>query len=184
MNWWLIVVIVVVVVLFAWYLSTTAGRLDRLHRRIDTSTLALDAQLLRRSSIAIELSVANVLDPASSELLAEAAHDARQSIDMDIDARISAESSLSEVLMQALDDVDEVALLREDPLAADLLDELSAAIRRVELCRRFLNDAVLACTAIHEHRLVRWFRLAGHTPVPTTWEMDDRAPLGLSITAA
>lgn len=184
MSWWLIVVIVVVVVLFAWYLSTTAGRLDRLHRRIDTSTLALDAQLLRRSSIAIELSVANVLDPASSELLAEAAHDARQSIDMDIDARISAESSLSEVLMQALDDVDEVALLREDPLAADLLDELSAAIRRVELSRRFLNDAVLACTAIHEHRLVRWFRLAGHTPVPTTWEMDDRAPLGLSITAA
>lgn len=184
MSWWLIAVIIVVVVLFAWYLSTTAGRLDRLHRRIDTSTLALDAQLLRRSSIAIELSVANVLDPASSELIAEAAHDARQSIDMDVDARISAESSLSEVLMQALDDVDEVALLREDPLTADLLDELAAAIRRVELSRRFLNDAVLACTAIHEHRLVRWFRLAGHTPVPTTWEMDDRAPLGLSITAA
>lgn len=184
MSWWLIAVIVLVVLLFAWYLSTTAGRLDRLHRRIDTSSLALDAQLLRRSSVAIELSVANVLDPASSELIAEAAHDARQSIDMDVETRIAAESSLSEVLMQALDDVDEVALLREDPLAADLLDELAAAIRRVELSRRFLNDAVLACTAIHEHRLVRWFRLAGHTPVPTTWEMDDRAPLGLSIATA
>ncbi|HBJ72781.1 MAG TPA: hypothetical protein DDY88_03510 [Actinobacteria bacterium] len=181
MNWWLIALVIVVVLVFAWYLSTTAGRLDRLHRRIETSTFALDAQLLRRSSVAIELSVAEVLDPASSELIAETAHDARQSIDADVMQRIAAESALSEVLMQALDDVDEVNLLREDPLAADLLDELSASIRRVELCRRFLNDAVLACGQIHEHRLVRWFRLAGHTPVPTTWEMDDRPPQGLGI---
>lgn len=179
MNWWLIALAVVLIVLFAWYLSTTAGRLDRLHRRIETSTFALDAQLLRRSSIAIELSVAELLDPASSELIAETAHDARQSIDADVLERIAAESALSEVLMQALDDVEEVNLLRADPLAADLLDELSAAIRRVELCRRFLNDAVLACRQIHEHRLVRWFRLAGHTPVPMTWEMDDRLPQGL-----
>lgn len=181
MNWWLIALVIVVVLVFAWYLSTTAGRLDRLHRRIETSTFALDAQLLRRSSVAIELSVAEVLDPASSELIAETAHDARQSIDADVMQRIAAESALSEVLMQALDDVYEVNLLREDPLAADLLDELSASIRRVELCRRFLNDAVLACGQIHEHRLVRWFRLAGHTPVPTTWEMDDRPPQGLGI---
>jgi cell division protein FtsB len=181
MSWWLIVLLLVVVLVLAWYLSTTAGRLDRLHRRIETSTFALDAQLLRRSSVAIELSVADVLDPASSELIAETAHDARQSIDGDVQERIAAESALSEVLMQALDDVDEVNLLREDPLAADLLDELSSAIRRVELCRRFLNDAVLACSQIHEHRLVRWFRLAGHTPVPTTWEMDDRQPQGLGI---
>ena len=181
MSWWLIALVIVVVLVFAWYLSTTAGRLDRLHRRIETSTFALDAQLLRRSSVAIELSVAEVLDPASSELIAETAHDARQSIDADVMQRIAAESALSEVLMQALDDVDEVNLLREDPLAADLLDELSASIRRVELCRRFLNDAVLACGQIHQHRLVRWFRLAGHTPVPTTWEMDDRPPQGLGI---
>ena len=181
MHWWLIAVALVAIVMFAWYLSTTAGRLDRLHRRIETSTFALDAQLLRRSSIAIELSVAEVLDPASSELIAETAHDARLSIDADALDRIAAESALSEVLMQALDDVDEVNLLREDPLAADLLDELAAATRRVELCRTFLNDAVLACSQIHDHRLVRWFRLAGHTPVPVTWEMDDRLPAGLGF---
>ncbi len=181
MNWWLIALAVVALVIFAWYLSTTAGRLDRLHRRIETSTFALDAQLLRRSSIAIELSVAEVLDPASSELIAETAHDARLSIDAEVQERIAAESALSEVLMQALDDVEEVNLLREDPLVADLLDELAAAIRRVELCRRFLNDAVLACSQIHEHRLVRLFRLAGHTPVPVTWEMDDRLPQGLGF---
>ncbi|MDO8731266.1 MAG: hypothetical protein Q7L55_01615 [Actinomycetota bacterium] len=184
MNWWLLALASVIVLMFAWYLSTTAGRLDRLHRRIETSTFALDAQLLRRSSIAIELSVADVLDPASSELIAETAHDARQSIDADVLERIAAESALSEVLMQALDEVEEVNLLRGDPLAADLFDELSAAIRRVELCRRFLNDAVLACSQIHQHRLVRWFRLAGHTPVPVTWEMDDRPPQGLGIIEA
>ncbi|MSY17131.1 MAG: hypothetical protein F2675_04395, partial [Actinobacteria bacterium] len=48
----------------------TAGRIDRLHQRIETSSLALDVHLLRRSSIALELATAGVLDPASSLLIA------------------------------------------------------------------------------------------------------------------
>ncbi|MFA7322952.1 MAG: hypothetical protein WC005_01210 [Candidatus Nanopelagicales bacterium] len=179
MSWTWIVFAVVLIAIFVWYLSSTAGRLDRLHRRIETSTFALDAQLLRRSSIAIELSVAGILDPSSSEIIAEIAHAARLSADHDLEDRILAESALTEVLIQALDDAEEVTLLREDDIVAELLDELTAAIRRVELSRRFLNDAVLACRQIRDHRLVRLFRLAGHTPLPNTWEMDDRAPVGL-----
>lgn len=184
MNWTWVVVTFMVVALFGWYLSTTAGRLDRLHRRIETATFALDAQLLRRSSIAIELSVAGVLDPASSEVLAETAHDARLAIDASLDIRVAIESVLSEVLILALDDPEEVALLREDPLTADLIDELSAAIRRVELSRRFLNDAVLACLRIRDNYFVNWFHLAGHTPLPERWEMQDRTPDGLAYLGA
>ena len=184
MNWTWIVVIFVVLAFIGWYLSTTAGRLDRLHRRIESATFALDAQLLRRSSIAIELSVAGVLDPASSEVLAEIAHDARLATDASLDVRVGIESELSEALIQALDDPEEVALLRADPAIADLLDELSAAIRRVELSRRFLNDAVFACLRIRDNYFVNWFQLAGHTPLPQPWEMQDQMPEGLAYVGA
>jgi len=184
MNWTWVAITLVVVALIGWYLSTTAGRLDRLHRRIETATFALDAQLLRRSSIAIELSVAGVLDPASSEVLAETAHDARLATDASLHVRVAIESALSEVLIQALDDPEEVALLRADPSMADLMDELSAAIRRVELSRRFLNDAVLACLRIRDNYFVKWFHLAGHTPLPQAWEMQDRTPEGLTYLGA
>ena len=184
MSWTWIFITVLVLVFVGWYLSTTAGRLDRLHRRIETATFALDVQLLRRSSIAIELSVAGALDPASSEVLAEIAHDARLATDSSPDVRVSIESALSEVLIQALDDPEEVALLRQDPAIAELLDELSAAIRRVELSRRFLNDAVLACLRIRDNYIVNWFHLAGHTPLPEPWEMQDRTPEGLTYAGA
>ena len=57
MNGWVVlgVVALVFVLLVGFYLSMTAGRLDHLHRRIDMSRLALDAQLLRRSSVCLEL---------------------------------------------------------------------------------------------------------------------------------
>lgn len=184
MNWYWFVIIALLIAIFGWYLSSTAGRLDRLHRRIETATFALDSQLLRRSSIAIELSVAGVLDPASSEILAETAHDARLATDSAMDLRIPIESALSEVLIQALDDPEEVGFLRQDPLAADLIDELESAIRRVELSRQFLNDAVDACLRIRDNNLVNWFRLAGHTPLPQAWIMVDRMPEGLTYSGA
>ena len=55
MAWPWILLIALLVVLFGLYLSMTAGRLDRLHQRIDTSALGLDALLLRRSAVALEL---------------------------------------------------------------------------------------------------------------------------------
>lgn len=179
MEWWWPVVTVVIMVVSALYLSYTAGRLDRLHRKIDTARLALDAHLLRRSSVAVELAASGVLDPATSVLLADAAHRARTAHDEDEVTRAGAESALTAALDAALADPDDVAELRTDPLAAVLLDELDASIRRVELSRRFLNDAVRGCQLVRRHRAVRWFRLAGRTALPTTMEMDDTAPAGL-----
>jgi len=39
---------------------------------------------------------------------------------------------------------------------------------------------VRACRQLRRQRMVRLFRLAGHTPWPETWEMDDSVPEGLS----
>lgn len=179
MNWWLVVALVVVVLVFALYLSNSAGRLDRLHRKIDTARLSLDAHLLRRSSVAVELSTSGVLDPATSLVLADAAHRARTASDADDVERGIAESELTEALDAVLDDPEDVAEIRSDPLGCELLDELDAAARRVELSRRFLNDAVRACRQVRGHRIVRWLRLAGHTSWPQTFEMDDTLPRGL-----
>ena len=180
MNAVFVWILAIFVLLFGWYLSSTAGRLDRLHRKIDISRLALDAQLLRRSSVALELASSGILDPASSMLLADAAHRARMATDADDLARSHAESDLTAALDAALEYPDDVAEVRSVPSGAELLDELDAAIRRVELSRRFLNDAVRACRQVRGQRAARWFWLAGRTALPNSWEMDDTPPRGLS----
>ncbi len=181
MNGWLVLglVLVLLLLVLGLYLSMTAGRLDHLHRRIDTSTLALDAQLLRRSAVSGELAASLLLDPGSGMLIADAAHRARTASDVDREERALAESDLTAALMVTLDpeDIDEV---RSQAHGAEMLDELEAACRRVQLSRRFHNDAVRACRQVRRQRLVRLFRLAGHTPWPETWEMDDSMPEGLS----
>ena len=174
-----IVVIVLLVVLLGLYLSMTAGRLNHLHSRIDTARLGLSAHLLRRSSVALELAGAGALDPASSLIVADSAHTARLAADADEDLRSRAESDLTAALCTALEDPVDVAEARQVAGAAALLAELDAACRRVELSRRFLNDAVRACRLVRQQRLVRWFRLAGHTDLPEPWDFDDSRPLGL-----
>ena len=42
-------------VLIFWYLSFSAGRLDRLHHRVETSWATLDSLLQRRAAIALEV---------------------------------------------------------------------------------------------------------------------------------
>lgn len=180
MNGWIVLaaVTLVVVLLAGFYLSMTAGRLDHLHRRIDMSRLALEAQLLRRSSVAIELASSGVLDPATSIVVAEAAHEARTATDgPDVD-RALAESDLTAALVAAMD-ADDVAEVAASAGGPQMLAELDASCRRVQLSRRFLNDAVRACRQLRRQRAVRLFRLAGHTPWPDTWEMDDTVPAGL-----
>ncbi len=177
MTQFLIAGLVVLLLAFlALYLSMTAGRLDRLHRRIDLAESGLDAQLLRRSGIALELASNGLLDPASSMVLSEAAHAARISSDKSIPERDIAESDLTEALSAALDP-EECAFVLTEQGGPEILAELSAAVQRVELSRRFLNDAVRACTQLRKQRAVRWFHLAGRTPWPTFREINDHVSL-------
>lgn len=180
-GWWALgLIVVVLLVVFGLYLSMTAGRLDHLHRRIDTSVLALDSHLLRRSAVSQELAAAGYLDPASSMLLADAAHTARTSADLGVDERALAESNLTAALVAVID-TEDAALVAGSPEGAAVLQELEAACRRVQLSRRFHNDAVRACRQLRRQRMARLFRLAGHTPWPETWEMDDTMPAGLPV---
>lgn len=178
MTPWIVLAVVVVlaVLLLGLYLSMTAGRLDGLHRRIDLSRLALEAHLLRRSGVALEVASVGVLDPASSVLVAEAAHEARTAADRPDPDRALEESDLTAALVAAIDEDEVVAL---GPEAAALMGELAAACRRVQLARRFHNDGVRACRQLRRQQFVRLFRLAGRTPWPDTWEMDDTLPPGL-----
>ncbi|KQV22822.1 MULTISPECIES: hypothetical protein [unclassified Kitasatospora] len=165
------------VALFAVYLSWTAGRLDRLHARIDTAMASLDAQLVRRSAVALELATSSQLDPATSILLYEASHAARQAED---EHREVAESELSLALRAVFAEPAQLAALTAVPGGAETVKELTVAVRRVPMARRFHNDAVRAARAVREHRLVRYFRLAGRAPFPLAFEMDDEPPLALT----
>jgi hypothetical protein len=177
MPWWFWTV--VVVVLFAGYVAATSNRLDRLHARLDATRAALDAQLLRRAAVTLEIAASRLLDPATSVLLASAAHEARASSGEDADREV-VESTLSFALRAAFDDPDEAQTLAAEPTGLALLAELEAATTKVLLARRFFNDAVTATLAIRRHRLVRWLRLAGRVAAPTFFEMDDATPAHLS----
>ncbi len=173
----LIVWIAVALFAIGLYLSWTAGRLDRLHARIDAARAALDAQLLRRASVAQELATSGVLDPAASIVLYQAAHAARQAEE---EQREVAESDLSQALRAVFGEPEQMEAVREAPGGEEAAGELAAAVRRVPMARRFHNDAVRAARALRRHRKVRWFRLAGHAPFPMAFEMDDEPPVALA----
>jgi hypothetical protein len=176
--WWFW--LVVAFVLLAGYVTATSNRLDRLHARLDATRAALDAQLLRRAAVTLEIAASGLLDPATSVLLASAGHEARAASGDEADREV-VESRLTVALRAAFDDPDEAQTLAEEPAGLALLAELEAATTKVLLARRFSNDAVTATLAIRHHRLVRWLRLAGHVPPPTFFEIDDTPPAHLVV---
>lgn len=161
-----------------WYLSTTAGRLDRLNKRVETSQHSLETQLLRRASLATELAASGVLDPAASAVLADAAHAVRVAPQDRSGERALAESNLTAVLAALFNDPADVVAMRQMPGGADLADELDAVTRRLAMSRRFLNDGVRANRDVRRQKLVRWFRLAGSSTIPETFEFDEAPPAG------
>lgn len=177
-----LLLVVLLLGVVAVYLSSTAGRLDRVHRRIETATAALDAQLLRRAALSGELAESGLLDPAASLLLADAAQRAATTDPADATARSAAESDLTRVLAEVFPSAEDLEELLADADAEEgrLVQELAAATRRAELARRFHNDAVAAARELRRRRLVRWLSLAGRTPWPETVELADTPPAGLS----
>ncbi|UED83053.1 hypothetical protein [Streptomyces profundus] len=171
-----VISVVAALLLIGVYLSWTAGRLDRLHARMDAARAALDAQLLRRASITQELATAGVFDPAASMVLYQAAHAARLAED---EQREVAESELTQALRAVFAERAQVGAVLDAPGGEASAEELVAAVRRVPMARRFHNDAVRAARAVRRHRTVRWLRLAGHAPFPLAFEMDDEPPPAL-----
>lgn len=177
--WWFWGLLVVVVI--GLYLSQMAGRLDRLHVRVDQARQALDAQLLRRSAVAVELAASGMLDPASSLVVADSATSARAA---EGEERWQAEDALTTALNAALPDAETVVAIAAQPGGDDLVGELAAATRRVVLAQAFLDDAVRSCAAVRSKRVVRVFRLAGRAPWPRGIDVDVTEPDGLAMVGA
>lgn len=160
-----------VLLALGWYLSYTAVRLDRLHHRVKGTAAALDAQLVRRAEAALEVAYLAGIDPASATLLATSAGQALDHDEPWDDQRLDAESELTEVLR-----------VTQEPTGADaaevaeLLDRLRGTGERVQLARRFHNEAVQEARDVRGQRLVRFLHLAGNARVPLPIEFDDDWP--------
>jgi len=176
-NTWQFYVVLSVVV---WYLSQQAGRLDRLHHRIEVTTAALDGHLGRRAGIVGELANSAMVDPVTSAVLAQAAHDALAVEPHELVERFYLETELTEVLLASLDEPEEIAEWRTDVATAQLLDELAIACGRVHLSHTFHTEAVNDCLNIRNQLIVRIFRLAGYAQLPKILNLDTRIPASIS----
>jgi hypothetical protein len=176
------IIIIALLAITGVYISWRAGRLDRLHARLEAAQFALDAALVRRSAVALELASSGLLDPATSLLLAGAAHDARAART----GREQPESDLTRALRAAFSQPDFRASINGKEGADDLLAEVEAAAHQVFLARKFYNDVVAATRDARGRPLARVLRLSGRARAPEFYEMDDSlvaentgAPLGL-----
>lgn len=157
--------LVLVTVLLASYVTWTAGRLDRMHARVDAAWAALDAQLVRRAAAARALLPLLPAGPESAALerAASAALEAGEA------GREVVENDLSRALRAAW------PLLPAGSEAEQAVAELETAATRVGLARSFHNSAVVDTRALRRRRLPRALRLAGHRAVPAFFDVDDTA---------
>ncbi|ASR54629.1 hypothetical protein ACT17Q_07715 [Cellulomonas sp. CW35] len=133
-------VVVVVLAVLVWSVWVAASRLDRLHRKVGASRSVVQAQLVRRATVAAELATSGLLDPVSSVLVGEAAWSAlaadsavaRPDAPPELlalllsDPRSSGERALSSPTEGALATVEE---LRDE--RGEVESELSATLRAV-----------------------------------------------------
>jgi hypothetical protein len=122
--------------------------------------------LQRRAAIALEISHSDALDPATSLLLTASAYQAREA---NIVERSEAESSLSESLK----------LLRTEEsqnpsgLEKNLLEELSRITEKISVGITIHTEAVASAHSLRSRWLFRFFRLAGHAPLPMRYSFED-----------
>jgi hypothetical protein len=185
----LVALVVALLIAVAWYLSYSAARLDRLHAKVEGSLSTLDAQLVRRAEATLELANSGSLDPATSLLLADAATESleRQTEHIGDDllegqhfaGREGVESDLTEALNLALatEVVDE--LRADEEIGAAALRRIESAALRVQMARRFHNDAVREVRRVRTKAVVRAFRLAGHADLPEPVEFHDELPASM-----
>jgi hypothetical protein len=148
-----------------WYLSFSAGRLDRLHHRVETSWATLDSLLQRRAAIALEIARSAITDPATALLLTASAYQARSA---DIEDRSSAESVLSGALGMMLAERESIVAKSDQAL----LIELEQLTDRIKIAISIHVESVTRTQLIRGKLVFRIFRLAGKAPLPVTYEFE------------
>ena len=200
--WSIVVLLVGLAVTAGWALYARAVRVDRLHRQVLGARATLEAQLVHRAEAAAELATVPALDPASGLLLSRAAREALDAegplVDDGLDtstplegipsshpassgaalptpitrSRALIESDLSRVLRTVVSEPTRREL-SADPLSLPALNRLDRACSRLVLARRFHNTHVSEAQALRARPLVRMCHLAGHAPMPQTFDADD-----------
>ena len=168
----LVVAVVLLVCGVASYVTWTAGRLDRLLARVDSTWNALDAQLVRRAAIAVELAAHlrrhRMLEDVAKDLQT-AAVAARDAEPADREAR---ENDLGHEVRRVLDQI-----AGRGGKTERLAGDLRAAASRVQLARQFYNDAVRDNRARRNRWLPRLLTVRHRDePQRTFFEIDDSAP--------
>lgn len=160
------VFVVILVLLFAWYLSFSASRLDRLHHRVETSWEHLDALLQRRAALALEISHQVDLDPATDLILTQSAYVSREEAIVD---RNDAELSLSESLKFLRDS----AANGEVSISVALLDELTSLTEKINLAITIHLEGVNSVAKLRAKFIYRLFHLAGKAKLPRIYSFEE-----------
>jgi hypothetical protein len=162
----IIIVVAFTLIIFGWYLSALASRLDALHHRVETSWAHLDALLQKRAAIALEIALSKGVDAATSLVLTAAAYQAREA---NIVERSDAEISLSQSLELILSD--EVTV--PSGIDTSLLDSLKTLTEKISVGITIHTEAVNSARHLRSRPIFRWFRLAGHAPLPMRYAFED-----------
>jgi hypothetical protein len=163
---WLVVAVVVAVLLSMW-VTFTLTRLDRLHARVDAARAALDAQLVRRAAALLQVSEAPET-PLDADERAEYAAVAQSALAPAGPDRRAAENAVGRAVVRLADG--------RAALRPEAGEELREAAARVQVARRFYNDAVRDTRTLRARRMPRLLRLAGHVEMPQFFDIDDTVP--------
>jgi hypothetical protein len=159
-------IILLFLLLFAWYLSFSAARLDRLHHRVETSWEHLDALLQRRAALALEIAHQSDLDPALDMLLTASAYESREAPMTD---RNEAESLLSESLKV----LRESAIAGEIHIKVSLLDRLTDITEKIRFAIAIHLESVSAVQNVRSKAVFKLFHLAGRAKLPFHYSFED-----------
>jgi hypothetical protein len=163
---WLVVAVVVAILLSMW-VTFTLTRLDRLHARVDAARAALDAQLVRRAAALL-----HVVEEPDTPL------DAAERAQLQAVA-LAATSPDGPERREAVENAVGRAVTRlvgGTELAAEAAAELREAAARVQVARRFYNDAVRDTRTLRSRRMPRLLHLAGRVDLPQFFDIDDTEP--------
>ncbi|AHU88808.1 hypothetical protein QEV69_08980 [Trueperella pyogenes] len=186
MIWWYVLLAVGVLGVGV-VASFLARSLDRIHKNVMKSRVALERALTDRAQAALHVAQSGALDAASSIVLADLAIEAIAAsvypiVDDGLDAisigddavlagresdppdRLSLESELSRALRHSVDQLE----------CGSGMEDLERARVAVQMTRRFHNNHVAQARRVRKNPLVRLLHLQGHAPEPQMVNLDDR----------
>jgi hypothetical protein len=174
-----VLLVLLILLYFVWKLSSLAGRLDWTHVRRDNSLNSLRQYLAIRATCVARLVSSGKLDEQANYVLKASLEQVLIASEKSFRDYLTAESDLTGVLFEVFEGEKDLEPLMASTNTAAMVFDLARAAKRVQLARRFHNDAVGASQLLHARSTVRLFRLAGHTKMPTAVDLDDRVPNAL-----